>query len=559
MFSDTNIKQTSKTFIDKSISSTYIYLLTSLLSKFVNLFFTVLIIRVVSKQSFSLSKVYFEFIFSLIHFIPRETVRKACQKYSTDANAETELAKLYHCSQLNLLIVAITAILSVPLFFLFVLSVETLNDVKIHLILYISNALLEMIAEPVILVININLDDKLKLLITKASTYSRLTFNYILPLLFGLDLWAFTISRTIGSVLYVVVAATLAFFKYGMSISYFIPSITTISNLNPELLKITWSFFKITLVKAFLNFTEKFSLNFFLGETENNKGEYTFVVENCSLITKYMLEPLDENFYNLVSKLKNVNEHRDLKSEEDEEMVLDGNEITDLDFLRDRAVNQKRILKLMFKFMMIFTVMFIGFLYFAGKDLLVTLFTVNWATPLVIKLGFLYGLYVCFTGLANTVDTYVNAVASSRKIEVYSKYMLVVGILQFFLSITLPRINLSLLILCNSISIFFKFGYSSYVIFSEPREEDIRKGIADENGYFDWKKGLQIAGEFYSSATLKVTTFVSILLFMNVIELLSEEGQHDRNMAVSLLVLMVNILVVYWFEKKHIRRLFLIS
>ena len=42
-----------------------------------------------------------------------------------------------------------------------------------------------------------------------------------------------------------------------------------------------------------------------LTQTESEKGEYSFVIDNFAIIIRYLLEPLEENCYILFTSLKN--------------------------------------------------------------------------------------------------------------------------------------------------------------------------------------------------------------------------------------------------------------
>ena len=83
-------QQLQKAYISKSIWNTSSFLVASLLTKVINFTFNMLLLRIVSKETFGLAKIYLEFIFHILLFFPRETMRRCCQKYSSNSNLDEQ-------------------------------------------------------------------------------------------------------------------------------------------------------------------------------------------------------------------------------------------------------------------------------------------------------------------------------------------------------------------------------------------------------------------------------------------------------------------------------------
>ena len=80
LFSKT-IKNTSNTFV------------LSIITKVVNLSCNIIIMRNITKYSFGIVKIYFEFAFQLMCSFPREVIRKTAQKFIPDSDKEKEKKK----------------------------------------------------------------------------------------------------------------------------------------------------------------------------------------------------------------------------------------------------------------------------------------------------------------------------------------------------------------------------------------------------------------------------------------------------------------------------------
>jgi hypothetical protein len=73
-----------------------------------------------------------------------------------------------------------------------------------------------------------------------------------------------------------------------------------------EVKEILFSFLKVTILKMILTNCEKVLLNFVLKQSNEEKGEYSFIVDNFSFFQRFLLVPIEEHFYNLTNKVKNM-------------------------------------------------------------------------------------------------------------------------------------------------------------------------------------------------------------------------------------------------------------
>ena len=101
----TSIKMVEKedinTFFQKSLMNTISAFFLSLIYTIINFTCNIPLLRNVSKESYAIVKVHFELAFTLVNFIPRETIRRASQKFCPDKEPKKEKEKYILVSQMN--------------------------------------------------------------------------------------------------------------------------------------------------------------------------------------------------------------------------------------------------------------------------------------------------------------------------------------------------------------------------------------------------------------------------------------------------------------------------
>ena len=101
--SDTDFieKEDINLFFKKTLRNTLSAFFLSMISAVINFFVNIPLLRRVSKESYGIVKVYFELAFTLVNFIPRETIRRASQKFCPDRDPLKERKKFNTISQIN--------------------------------------------------------------------------------------------------------------------------------------------------------------------------------------------------------------------------------------------------------------------------------------------------------------------------------------------------------------------------------------------------------------------------------------------------------------------------
>ena len=94
-------KEDINLFFKKTLRNTLSAFFLSMISAVINFFVNIPLLRKVSKESYGIVKVYFELAFTLVNFIPRETIRRASQKFCPDRDPVVEKKKFNTISQIN--------------------------------------------------------------------------------------------------------------------------------------------------------------------------------------------------------------------------------------------------------------------------------------------------------------------------------------------------------------------------------------------------------------------------------------------------------------------------
>ena len=190
---------------------------------------------------------------------------------------------------------------------------ERLHQNFIQLIVYILCGLLELLIEPVIMHMNLHMENKFFPI--TISSISRVITNTIFVAIFKMDLWGFTLSRIIGTTVYISYIFSLGYFKYKLNFFSFIPKDyktlifgkTTIIGINLVYLReILYQFIKLNLLNFILSRCQNVVLSFVIKSSDEEKSDYSFISQNYGLITRFLLEPIIDAFYNLVNKIKYI-------------------------------------------------------------------------------------------------------------------------------------------------------------------------------------------------------------------------------------------------------------
>ena len=108
-------KEDINIYFQKTLRNTMSAFFLSLICTIINFICNIPLLRMVSKDSYGIVKVHFELAFTLINFIPLETIHRASQKSFPDKNQEKE--KYMIISQINYVFFCFDLMVSVIVFF----------------------------------------------------------------------------------------------------------------------------------------------------------------------------------------------------------------------------------------------------------------------------------------------------------------------------------------------------------------------------------------------------------------------------------------------------------
>ena len=522
--------------LSKTLKNTSSMFILSIITKIVTLLCNVIIVRNITKNSFGIVKIYFEFAFSLIIFFPSETIRKSAQKYIPDENKENEKKKYEIIVQLYSIIIFIMLIFSVILYFSFIyFGGENISLKKTQLLIYILSALIELLSEPIIIYMNLYLENKQ--IAISIGNFSRVIFNVIFAAIFNLDIWSFTLSRIISSVFYSSFLIYKGIFIYKINYSKLIftnyKDILTkdkIDNIDVSSAReILYTFIKATGLKMILNYCEQIILSFVIKQSNEEKGEYSFIVENFSFIIRFLLEPIEETFYNLINKIKKIE-------------IKDKNKSNDISLTFN-------MLKLFIKLLLIFDTLLISYVFLSGKDIIQIIYSKKWATLSTEKIGKIQSIYIAIISINGIIESFANATNNTNQMNNYNFLMIFNSIFLIIFMNFFSKFDICGLIMANALSMIIRINGNLFIIFSGREQvKEYKKDISNckDDIIKFWK-------DFYLSIPSLISTNLCILFGYQIRYFLRNKSVFYSVGGCGFIGL-INVILLYIFENKNIRR-----
>ena len=540
------------TIFNKTLQNTSSVLILSLISKILNIFCNVILVRHISKEAYGTAKIYLEFLFSLICSFPIDTIRKTSQKFCPDKNSDKETKKYYIVCQLYVLLLIPMAIYCLLLFFGFIFfdSSGTMQLNYIHLIIYIISGFLEILAEPVILFMNLHMEN---ILIGKTiGNFVRIFSNVIFVVYFKFNLGSFTCARFCGSFCYLSYFLFLGLFRYKINFGKFIPKNIKIflskkeyliSDIDIRPLKsIFYQFVGLSLLNMILSNVENVILSFFLKNSNEEKSEYSFIVENFNIVTRLILRPMEDTFYNLINKLKNF-ENEENNNNKNKNQISTNN---------DLILN---VLKLFIKFFSFFGILLISYYFLCGNDLIELVYSKKWATDITQKIGCSYAIYISIISINGIVESFANATNDATQMNLSYILLTANSIFLVILNILISNWDICGLILANAISMVFRINGNLFIIFCGKKNDKEKNNIdLDDkkykgNLYFDIKQFQKDC--FLSNYSIVLTAFC--VFFGKIIRQYIENKILLFKIGIYGVIGIINVCLIFLFEYKNVR------
>ena len=584
ILSDQEVEQSEdiNLFFQKTLKNTIAAFFLSLISTIVNFTCNIPLLRKVSKESYGVVKVYFELAFALVNFIPRETMRRTSQKFCADKDPKKENEKFITLSQINYLFMILFAIVSIVIFFCFVIFTDSqkLHENLLQLLIYIICALMELIIEPVVMYMNLHVENKF--LPITISSLSRVISNTIFIAFFDLDLWSFTLSRIIGTTVYISYIFCLGVFKYKLNFFDFIPRdiksliFEKIANNGTNLLylrEILYQFIKLNLINLILSRCQNLILSFVIKSSDEEKSDYSFVSQNYSLISRFLFEPIIDAFYNLVNKIKHIDrkegeiilEEKDInkrneifsKNEELEEKEKENKneeKITEKNnklFENKKEINYDLSLKLLKLFIKIFNliaILIIPYYILIGTEVMGLIYGEKWKTNNIDKIGDCYSYFVIIIAISDLIKSFGNATNDTHQMNLsYISLISNAVFLTFFMYI-ISSWDICGIIVTNVLSALFLINFNLYIIFCG-KKENIETNNYEETSIYKEVSDF-LTKSFISSNSLMAMIISIIIGFFCKNFILANYGALVKLIAICIVGL-VNVYFLNKFEYKR--------
>ena len=579
-------------FFQKTIQNTISAFVLSLISIIINFICNIPLLRKVSKESYGVAKVYFELAFTLVNFIPREALRRASQKFCPDKDPEKENEKFITLSQINYLFLFFTSIFSIFLFFCFMIFTdsEKLHENYIQLIIYIIMSLLEMLIEPSVLYMNLTMENKF-LPITAASL-SRVISNTILIMFFDMDLWSFTLSRVIGSSVYILYLFFLGVFKYKLNFFSYYPKnfksfiFDKISDNGTNLMylrEILYQFLKLNLLNLILSKCQSLVLSFILKSSDEEKSDYSFISQNFLIITKFLLDPIVDAFYNLVNKIKYIEKKRgeyikpendinkikedtnntqefETKTESDsqkmEELVEKANINPENDEVKEskKEINYDLSIKLLqffIKILVFIGILIIPYYILIGTEVMGLIFGSKWQNNNIDKIGESYSYYVIFVAISDLIKNLGNAINNAEQMSLSYTSLISNAIFLTFFMYILSKWDICGLIISNVLSAVFLINFNLYIIFCGKSQKNKINNDNESPIYEDIL--IFVTKCFLSIKSLGIT--LASIIIGGIIKITIAQYVSASILILSVsLVGLINIIFIYKFEYNNFEK-----
>ena len=270
------------------------------------------ILRFISRETLGLVNVRLTLLYTTILFLAREAFRKTCLSHS----ARSKETKWDQIINLVWLTVPLGILSSLVFGFVWLKWLETppmglAKDYSISVLCFAFSAILELMTEPLWIVFQCHLFVRLKVVIEGLAVLFRcLTAVLLVYFIPSLGLFAFCIAQLLQSLTYCLLYyvyyshfitsnATQKDKEFPLqTFKHILPSIkSNLPVVNYELLSLTWSFFKQSLLKQILTEGERYVMTFFNALTLAQQGVYDVINNLGSLAARFIFLPVEESYY----------------------------------------------------------------------------------------------------------------------------------------------------------------------------------------------------------------------------------------------------------------------
>lgn len=477
---------------------------------------------------------------------------------------------------------------------------DRLHENYIQLMVYIFCGLLENAIEPVIMYMNLHMENKF--LPITISSISRVVSNSFFVAVLGMDLWGFTLSRIVGTTVYISYIFSLGVFKYKLKFSNFIPrdirylvcgtEIKNETNI-AYLREILYQFLKLNLLNLILSRCQNVVLSFVVKSTDEEKSDYSFISQNYGLITRFLLEPIIDAFYNLVNKIKHIEPRNEKLLNEDSDMngkvspetsvnlnletnkiqleegetkndkndsdkkiieVESKEEIDKKESKKEKEINYDLTIKLLQLFIKIFSyvgVLMIPYYLLIGTEIMGVIYGKRWQNNTIDKIGDCFSYYVVVEAVSNLIKNYANATNDSHQMNLSYLSLVINAVILYLLMYLLSKWDICGLIVSNEFSSVFLINFNLYIVFCG-KVTNILVNILQKSSIFS-EVNYFIKKCFITKSSIVLTTICLVVGHAAKKVFLLEYDISIKILAV-IVIGAFNVILLYLFERKSFVR-----
>ena len=477
---------------------------------------------------------------------------------------------------------------------------DRLHENYIQLMVYIFCGLLENAIEPVIMYMNLHMENKF--LPITISSISRVVSNSFFVAVLGMDLWGFTLSRIVGTTVYISYIFSLGVFKYKLKFSNFIPrdikylvcgtEIKNETNI-AYLREILYQFLKLNLLNLILSRCQNVVLSFVVKSTDEEKSDYSFISQNYGLITRFLLEPIIDAFYNLVNKIKHIEPRNEKLLNEDSDMngkvspetsvnlnletnkiqleegetkndkndsdkkiieVESKEEIDKKESKKEKEINYDLTIKLLQLFIKIFSyvgVLMIPYYLLIGTEIMGVIYGKRWQNNTIDKIGDCFSYYVVVEAVSNLIKNYANATNDSHQMNLSYLSLVINAVILYLLMYLLSKWDICGLIVSNEFSSVFLINFNLYIVFCG-KVTNILVNILQKSSIFS-EVNYFIKKSFITKSSIVLTTICLVVGHSAKKVFLLEYDISIKIWAV-IVIGAFNVTLLYLFERKSFVR-----
>ena len=470
---------------------------------------------------------------------------------------------------------------------------DRLHENYIQLLIYILCGLLELAIEPVIMYMNLHMENKF--LPITISSISRVVTNSFFVSVFGMDLWGFTLSRVIGSVVYFTYIFCLGAFRYKLDFTKFFPTNIRYLVCGREIMnetnilylrEILLQFVKLNLLNLILSRCQNVVLSFVVKSTDEEKSDYSFISQNYGLITRFLLEPIIDAFYNLVNKIKHIEprndkyggendmngkespetsmnlnvennkiqiddgENKSEKSDSDNNMISVENHLEKKDIKKEKEINYDLTIKLLQLFLKIFTyvgVLMIPYYLLIGTEIMGVIYGKRWENNTIDKIGDCFSYYVVVEAVCNLIKNFGNATNDTHQMNLSYLSLIVNAVILYLLMYLLSKWDICGLIVSNEFSSVFLINFNLYIIFCGKVKNIIVNIVPKSNIFSEINHFIKKC--FITKSSIVITT-LSLIAGHAAKKVFLVDYTVSIKILSVIVIGAVNVILLYLFERR---------